>query len=85
MPTKVKRQRRRRRCAPAVYIPGLLTLRQEEILELISKSFTYAEIAKKLRLGHETIKTHMSRIRAKIGLYRRGELTTWWLHKNTGG
>ena len=66
---EVTRQRPRPGGPPAVV--RTLTGRETEILLLIAEGLSNAEIAARLTVGPETIKTHVSRVLAKLGVRDR--------------
>lgn len=51
-----------------------LTPREMEVFEQLSKGKSYAEVALKLRIGYETVRTHAARICNKLGTKSRLEL-----------
>jgi DNA-binding NarL/FixJ family response regulator len=59
--------------APPAALTGLdrLTAREHEVLMLMAEAHSNTEIARGLGIGDETVKTHVSRILAKLGLRDR--------------
>jgi DNA-binding NarL/FixJ family response regulator len=54
-----------------------LTAREQEVLLLIARGYTYKEIAARLHLSVKTIETHVSSVLRKLQLSNRNELTRW--------
>lgn len=64
---------------PAPADPELdqLTAREDEVLRLIARGYTYKEIAGRLNLSVKTIETHVSAVLRKLQLSNRHQLTAW--------
>lgn len=56
-----------------------LTAREREIMSLVSAGASNGEIARKLFLAEKTVKNHLNRIYAKLGVTSRGEAMARWL------
>jgi len=54
----------------------LLTRRERELLNLIVKGHTSGEIADKMCLGYETIRSYRKNLHLKLGAHNTAELTT---------
>jgi DNA-binding NarL/FixJ family response regulator len=59
---------------PQVPEPDLLTPREADVLELLQKGYTNAQIAHELHIGTETVRTHARNIYGKLGISTRREL-----------
>ena len=54
-----------------------LTAREQDVLLLIARGYTYKEIAARLHLSVKTVETHVSNVLRKLQLTNRHELTRW--------
>ena len=54
-----------------------LTDRESEVLACLSEGLSNAEIAERLLIGHETVKTHVKRICNKTGARDRTQAVVW--------
>jgi DNA-binding NarL/FixJ family response regulator len=55
----------------------LLTSREQEVLRLIARGYTYREVATRLHLSVKTIETHVSAVLRKLQLSNRHQLSAW--------
>lgn len=55
----------------------LLTAREQEVMRLIARGYTYREVATRLHLSVKTIETHVSAVLRKLQLSNRHELSAW--------
>ena len=65
--------------APQVPVQPIdpLTEREEEVLALVARGRTNAEIATELFIGVSTVKTHIAAVMAKLGARNRVEIAMW--------
>ena len=56
-----------------------LSQRETEIMDLISQGLTNAELARRLFLSEKTVKNHINRIFAKLGVANRAQAMAAWL------
>lgn len=56
-----------------------LSPREVEVMTLISRGRTNAQIARELFLSEKTVKNHINRIFAKLGVEDRAQAVSWWL------
>ena len=54
-----------------------LTAREQEVLRLIARGYTYKEVARRLEISPKTVETHVSSVLRKLQLSTRHELTRW--------
>jgi DNA-binding NarL/FixJ family response regulator len=59
----------------------LLTTREAEVLELLSRGLSNREIASRLVLSAKTVEHHVSQILGKLGLRNRAEAAVYFLNK----
>ena len=59
----------------------LLTAREQEVMRLIARGYTYREVATQLHLSVKTVETHVSAVLRKLQLSNRHELTAWAAHR----
>ena len=54
-----------------------LSTREQEVMRLIARGYTYKEVASELFISIKTVETHMSAVLRKLQLSNRTELTRW--------
>ena len=60
---------------PAARGPGTLSARERELVTLVARGRTDAQIAAQLYISIRTVRSHLDRIRDKTGCRRRADLT----------
>lgn len=55
----------------------LLSAREQEVMRLIARGYTYKEVASELFISVKTVETHVSAVLRKLQLSNRNELTRW--------
>jgi DNA-binding NarL/FixJ family response regulator len=54
-----------------------LSPREQQVLRLIARGYTYKEVAKDLTISAKTVESHVSSVLRKLQLSTRHELTKW--------
>ena len=54
-----------------------LTQREQEVLRLIARGYTYKEVAGRIHVSVKTVETHVSSVLRKLQLSNRHQLTRW--------
>jgi RNA polymerase sigma factor (sigma-70 family) len=54
-----------------------LTAREQQVLRLIARGYTYKEIAQELTISVKTVEAHVSAVLRKLQLSNRHELARW--------
>ena len=68
---------------PAAPGPGTLSARERELVTLVARGRTDAQIAAQLYISIRTVRSHLDRIRDKTGCRRRADLTRLALSHRT--
>ena len=53
--------------------PGFLSAREQEVLDLIARGFSYAEIARLKNLSVNTVQTHIKNLYGKLAVHSKNE------------
>lgn len=70
--------------AEALALVKHLSVREQEVLEMIAKGLTTKQIADALSLSPRTVESHRAAIAAKAGTSSAAELTRYWLDARAG-
>jgi DNA-binding NarL/FixJ family response regulator len=62
---------------PTSVTPRALTGNELEVLRLVAEGRTDAQISESLYISARMVQSHLSRIRAKVGVRRRAQLARW--------
>ena len=60
----------------------LLSAREQEVMRLIARGYTYKEVAHDLFISIKTVETHVSSVLRKLQLSNRNELTRWAMQRH---
>lgn len=55
----------------------VLSPREQEVMRLIARGYSYKEVAAELFISIKTVETHVSKVLRKLQLSNRGELARW--------
>jgi DNA-binding NarL/FixJ family response regulator len=58
-----------------------LSAREQEVMRLIARGFSYRDVAAELFISPKTVETHVSSVLRKLQLSSRHELTAWALER----
>jgi two-component system, NarL family, nitrate/nitrite response regulator NarL len=61
-----------------------LTLRELEVVSLITEGLTNAEIGHRLNIELATVKNHVHNVFAKLGIKRRAQAAAWFRQRSSG-
>src|SRR5580698_2444974 len=69
------------RAAPSPQPDGVLSAREQEVLDYLSQGFLYKEIAEKMGISYETVHTYIRRIYEKLQVRTRTEAVAKFLRR----
>ncbi|GAB3676922.1 response regulator transcription factor [Angustibacter aerolatus] len=58
-----------------------LSVREQEVMDLIAEGLTNSQVASRCYLSEKTVKNHVNRIFAKLGVTSRAEAVSLWLRR----
>lgn len=61
---------------------NLLSAREQEVMRLIARGYTYKEVGNELFISVKTVETHASAVLRKLQLSNRNELTRWAMQRH---
>lgn len=61
---------------------NLLSAREQEVMRLIARGYTYKEVGNELFISVKTVETHVSAVLRKLQLSNRNELTRWAMQRH---
>jgi DNA-binding CsgD family transcriptional regulator len=73
----------RQRTSPGDLVGRTLSARESQVLTHIAHGLTHSQIASRLRISPHTVDTYVKRIRAKLGIGNKAELTRFALLRDT--
>lgn len=59
----------------------VLSPREQQVMRLIARGYSYKEVAAELFISVKTVETHVSAVLRKLQLSNRGELARWAAHR----
>jgi DNA-binding NarL/FixJ family response regulator len=71
------------RTSPGDLVGRTLSARESQVLTHIAHGLTHSQIASRLRISPHTVDTYVKRIRAKLGIGNKAELTRFALLRDT--
>ncbi|HEY3854902.1 MAG TPA: response regulator transcription factor [Verrucomicrobiae bacterium] len=69
------------KAAPSPQPDGILSAREQEVLDYLSQGFLYKEIAEKMGISYETVHTYIRRIYEKLQVRTRTEAVAKFLRR----
>lgn len=60
----------------------LLTKREQQVMRLLARGYTYKQLAERLEISAKTVETHASSVLRKLQLSNRHELTHWAVRRH---